>query len=232
MRKLLVVASMPGEFTGILAHARDARPARFGVDWARFARLGDDEWLMLANGAGPLRAHGAVKTALPEFPADALVSTGFCGALLPEMGLGEIVVATEVAGENGRFQAASPGSPKRYHQGVVRTIDHIAQSAEEKGRLRNTGACAVEMEAAAVAEQAAIQGLPFYCVKAITDLAGENLANNLNGALRSDGHFDTIRILGSTMRRPLVRLPELFRLRKRSVWAAHALGEFFADCRF
>ena len=38
-------------------------------------------------------------------------------------------------------------------------------------------------------------GLPFYCVRAVTDLADESLANDFNRALRPDGHFDTISIL-------------------------------------
>ena len=230
--RLLVVASMPLEFSGILGRARNARGVSAGADWARTLRLGEDEWLLVANGAGPSRARIAVEAALAGFRADGLVSTGFCGSLAPELGLGEIIVATEVTGDAGSLPAALPASSKPHHRGVVRTIDHIAQTAEEKRKLWATGAVAVEMEAAAVASQAVRNGLPFYCVKAVTDLAGEDLANDLNGALRDDGHFDTIRILGSTLRQPLVRMPELFRLRKRSVRAARALGEFFADCRF
>ena len=50
------------------------------------------------------------------------------------------------------------------------------------------------MEAAGVAERAAALGLPFYCIKAVTDLAGETMANDFNAALRSDGHFDTMKV--------------------------------------
>ncbi len=88
------------------------------------------------------------------------------------------------------------------------------------------------MEAAAVAERALARGIPFYCVKAVSDLADETLANDLNAAMRPDGHFDTIKVLGSTLRHPLVRVPELLRLRRRSARAAICLGDFFADCRF
>jgi nucleoside phosphorylase len=116
--------------------------------------------------------------------------------------------------------------------GVVCSIDHIAQTSEEKSRLRSSGACAVEMEAAGVAERAKALGLPFHCVKAVTDLAGETMANDFNSALRSDGHFDTMLILRRSFRYPTARLPELIRLRNRCVRAAHVLGEFFADCRF
>jgi hypothetical protein len=88
------------------------------------------------------------------------------------------------------------------------------------------------MEAAGVAQRAHTLGLPFFCIKAVTDLACETMANDFNAVLRSDGRFDTIKILASSLRHPSVRLPELFRLRKRSIQAARSLGDFFADCRF
>jgi hypothetical protein len=88
------------------------------------------------------------------------------------------------------------------------------------------------MEAAGVAQRAQSLGLPFFCIKSVTDLAGETMANDFNAVLRSDGHFDTIKLLASSLRDPWVRLPELFRLRSRGLLAARSLGDFIADCRF
>ena len=230
--KLLVLAAEPRELRGILARAGDARKAQVGVDWSRSATLGGHELLLVANGAGPARAAATVDRAAAAFRPDVMVCTGFCGALDEKLDVAEVVVATEVVGANGRFVALAPGTSLTHHVGVVLTIDHVAQTSAEKRRLREAGSTVVDMEAAAVAERAAAMGLPFYCIKAVTDLAGEDLANDLNAALRSDGHFDTIGILGSILGRPLVRLPELLRLRHRSARAARALGDFFADCRF
>ncbi|MFY9727011.1 MAG: hypothetical protein WB579_01975 [Bryobacteraceae bacterium] len=229
--KLLVVTAEAREVRGILAHARGAHAAQVGADWARSAVLGEYDVLLVANGAGPVRASAAVDRAAAFLP-DAVVCTGFCGALDEKLGLASVVVATEVIGANGRLNALSPHASLPHHHGVVLTIDHVAQSAAEKRSLRQSGAAAVDMEAAAVAGRAADLGFRFFCIKAVTDLAGEDLANDLNAALRPDGHFDTIRILGSISGRPLVRLPELLRLRHRSARAARALGDFFADCRF
>jgi hypothetical protein len=88
------------------------------------------------------------------------------------------------------------------------------------------------MEAAAVAERANVRSLPFYCIRVVSDLACEDMANDFNKALRSDGHFATMNILAGTLRKPLVRLPELLRLRSRCARAARLLGDFIADCRF
>jgi adenosylhomocysteine nucleosidase len=102
----------------------------------------------------------------------------------------------------------------------------------EKRALGADGHAVVEMEAGGVAQRAAALGLPFYCVRAVTDLASEELANDFNSALRSDGRFATMRIFRHALSRPAVRLPELLRLRQNCVRAAQTLGDFFADCQF
>ena len=230
--RLLLIASARMEFRGIPTSAEQERPARLPVDWARFARLGGHELLLVANGAGARRAASAVDAAADLFHPDAVVSTGFCGALDPQFRVADVVVATSVVSADRSYQALPVSSTTPHHAGVVCSIDRVAQTAEEKRRLRAGGAIAVEMEAAGVAARAESRGLPFYCIRVVTDLAGENMANDFNAVLRADGHFDTMIILREALRRPLARLPELCRLRQRSVRAARALGDFFADCRF
>ncbi len=88
------------------------------------------------------------------------------------------------------------------------------------------------MEAAGVAARVEALALPFYCIRGVSDLAGEDMANDFNRTLTPDGHFDTMKLLQDSFRSPLARIPELLRLRKRCVRAAQALGDFFADCRF
>jgi adenosylhomocysteine nucleosidase len=229
---LLVVTSEPMELRGLLARATAVRKPEVKADWARAASLGGHDLFLVANGAGRERARAAVDAALAALRPDAFVSTGFCGAVEPGMEPAQIVVATKVAYGDAAYTPAPLHSDFPHRTGVVRTIDHIAQTAEEKRFWRSTGAIAVEMEAAAVAERAVAAGLPFFCVKAISDLANETLQIDLNGALRPDGHFDTMRVLGSTLRHPLARVPELVRLWRRSGRAANYLGDFFADCRF
>jgi adenosylhomocysteine nucleosidase len=216
------------EYRGMLARATDIRPEPLPLDFARRARLGDNQVLLVANGVGWKRAAAAVAAA-DGFAPEAIVSTGFCGALDEKLRVGDVLAATCVS-SNGREHRAQPLNAP--YAGIVCSIDHVAQSAEEKRQLRQSGASAVEMEAAGVAEFARARTLPFYCVRAVTDLAGETMSNDFNGALRCDGHFDTMSILRGALRRPTIRLPELIRLRCRCVRAAEALGKFFAGCRF
>ena len=229
------MASDPMEFCGIVAHVEHPQPAQVPVDWTRSATLAGHVVLLAANGVGWSRAGAAVDAAV-SFRPDAVVSTGFCGALDPGLNIADVVVATCVRkhardAEDLEYKTHT-GKNACGTSGVICSIDHVAQTSEEKSRLRSSGACAVEMEAAGVAERAKALGLPFYCVKAVTDFAGETMANDFNSALRSDGHFDRMLILRRSLRHPTVRLPELLRLRNRCVRAARALGDFFADCRF
>lgn len=222
---LLLVAADPMEFAGLTKFCKQTRPAALPVDWARAAELNGRRILMIANCAGASRAAQAVDAA-PG--ADAVVSTGFCGALDPALAIGDIFVATTVGG----VPIASPQSSRPHASGVLASIDHVAQTAEEKRQLRAAGASAVEMEAAGVMQRCRARRLPFFCVRSITDLAGETFANDFNRALRPDGHFATMQLLRSAICRPVSRLPELVRLRKRCAVAAHTLGEFLADCRY
>jgi adenosylhomocysteine nucleosidase len=230
--KLLLIASAPMEFQGILARCERAQPVRMPVDWARSARLGSHEVMLAANGAGPRRAAAALDAATAIMRPDLVVSTGFCGALDPRLEVADVVAATGVASGDIVYRAVPVAGGAACRAGLVCSIDRVAQTAGEKLRLSSGGAIAVEMEAAGVAARAGLQELPFSCIRAVTDLAGESMANDFNAALREDGHFDTIKVLAGSLRHPFARLPELRRLRQRSIRAARALGDFLADCRF
>lgn len=235
--RILFVASEKMEFAGALACATGIRARHLSLHWAREARLGTHPALLAANGAGAERAAAAVDAACADFHPDAVVSTGFCGALDPELAVAAVVVASciqpwSVRGEGNRYPALPVRSALPFFSGPVCSINHVARTAGEKRHLRSSGACAVEMEAAGVAERARAHGLPFYCIRSVTDLADENFQNDFSNALRPDGQFDTICILTSALRRPAARLPELLRLRKRCVLASRVLGSFLANCDF
>lgn len=230
LMRVLFVASIPLEFRGLLAFVEGHRPFSMGIDWARAGKLNGNEVLLAAHGAGWNRAAAAVDAASGCFRADAVVSTGFCGALDPQLDIADVVVATSIT-PCGAKTAVLPRSSEAF-SGVIASIDHVAQTATEKKTLYAKGAIAVEMEAAGVAARAEAGNLPFYCVRAVTDTAGEDMANDFNVALRPDGHFDTMLVFRHALRHPAARFPELIRLRRNCERAAQTLGEFFADCRF
>jgi hypothetical protein len=88
------------------------------------------------------------------------------------------------------------------------------------------------MESAGVARAAEDLDVPFYCIRAVSDLAGEDFANDFNAALTPDGRFSILRLLAGAVSSPQVKLKELVRLQKRTTLASQKLGEFLAATEF
>jgi len=228
-----LIAAEPREFSGLLRFCTNVKRLGWPLHWARAAALNGCEVLLVANGAGGARAAEAVAVASSAGKLNWICSMGFCGALENGMHVGDIFVAERVEGSGVKYAASQPQSGQlRHRTGVVASIDRVAQTAQEKRELRATGASVVEMEAAGVARKAAELNLPFFCIRSVTDLAEESFHFDLNYALRSDGRFDTMRLIAAACRRPLSLLPELLRLWGRSRTASRTLGEFIASCRF
>jgi adenosylhomocysteine nucleosidase len=113
----------------------------------------------------------------------------------------------------------------------VISLDRVVRTADEKRRLHARGFLAVEMEAAAVAERAARWGVPFYCLRAVTDTAQQDLMIDLNAARDDQGQIRDGRVVVEALRRPW-SLPELFILWRRSHVAAESIGQLIVDSRF
>jgi adenosylhomocysteine nucleosidase len=111
------------------------------------------------------RAGGAIATG----PLRALVAAGFCGALRPELRVGDLVAAEEVRDEASgeRFAAdavllaAAPG-----RRGTLVSARRVARTPQERARLEGL---AVDLESAALARAARAAGLPFIALRAVTD---------------------------------------------------------------
>jgi adenosylhomocysteine nucleosidase len=106
----------------------------------------------------------------------------------------------------------------------------VAIDREEKARLSASGAIAVDMESFAVAERAEHLSVPFFCIKAVSDLANESFRIDLNAMRTPEGRIARGKIVLYVLTHPWM-LGELLRLRRRSQDAARALGEFLVSCR-
>lgn len=226
---ILFVAAEPRECEPWVARWEAVRPLSLPVHWARAGKWKGADMIAIANGAGPERARAAVQAS----PAPAAVcNIGFCGALDPSMSPGDIFVATEVRNGKRRYAAGVPSQAPAARSGVLASQPRIARTASEKRDLLNSGAFAVEMEAAGAARASEDLNVPFYCVRAVSDLADEDFANDFNVCLMPDGRFNVGRLLFNALKSPVRRFGELIRLSKRTALASRNLGEFLAHCDF
>jgi len=234
METLLLIAAEPMEFSGLLRRLPAPEPLRLPVDYASRIDAGDRCWLLVANGPGPRLAAAAVEKAVADVRVDAIISTGFCGGLDPALEAGDVFVADAVLfGSATSSPASKPACSPRHTGGVIVCGDRVIQSVEEKQTVRHqTGASAVDMESGAVQARAHDAGVPFYCVRAVTDTAREGFVLDFNSARDGEGRFIRGRILKAALRRPLKGAPELFRLMRRARLAAEALGGFLTACEF
>ena len=219
MRTWLVVAAEAREFKGILKRFGPA--AKIDANGARFARevLKDgDRWWLVANGPGQRCVEEVLRQ---KMDVNGIVNTGFCGALDPALRIGDIVVWGDVP------------CKARFVTGEISSSDRVVVTVDEKRRLREkTGAIAAEMEAGAVKRIAEAWGVPFYCVRAVSDTANEDMPLDFNSYRDSAGRFSLPRIALAAVSRPFTRIPALKRLEANCNVASESLGAFFADCRF
>jgi adenosylhomocysteine nucleosidase len=238
---ILFVASAGFELKPLAGRLTGLRSLKWPLDYAEEGVWDGKRYLLTANGPGPKLAAQCVEvalraTAMAELSAsklDVVVSTGLCGALDPSLTFGEIVAAEKVlAQESGQSSAALlPASEQPYRKGDIVSADQVAGTVEAKRKLTESGACAVEMEAAGVARKATAARLPFCCIKVVSDTADEEFVMDFNQLRATDGRFSRGKIVFQALTHPNT-VPRLLTLRRRSHQAASALGVFLASCRF
>jgi adenosylhomocysteine nucleosidase len=218
----LIAAAEKREFDGILKRLGTGKPYDWpGADFAREIIRPQDRWLLVATGPGP-RLVERVLSHRPG-PVDGVASVGFCGALDPALGIGDIVVTGE------RLRGAS----RSFVQGRALCLDRVAVTAAEKRRLReSTGAAVIEMESDAVWALAREWGVPFRAVRSVSDTADEDMPLDFNRYRDQEGGFSRARIARAALRPPFRAIPGLLRLNRNCRRASESLGEFLADCQF
>lgn len=228
---VVAVAAEAREFAGLRRRAGAVTAlAGWKVGQAWLAEVGAARWLLAANGPGRLAGLAAAE-ALAIAHAGCVVSMGLCGALDKALEPGAVVQAREVIdGQGGRWAVGvvQGGGP------VVRalSVDRVAVSAGEKRRLgAESGAAIIEMEAAEVAARAAESGVPFYCLKAVSDGADEELPMDFNRFRDSEGRFSRLRIGAACALRPWLA-PALLRFDRQCCRSSERLGECLVHARF
>jgi nucleoside phosphorylase len=230
---LLVIAADRREFAGFEPSRWNLTPAAIGVRWAAAGVLNGSPVLLAANGPGKQNALAALEQICAARTVAAVVSTGFAGGLAPELCVGDVFLAETVLefGAAVEYSVRLPECAVPASRGRLLTVDTVAQDAAAKARLRELGADAVDMEAAALARGAQARRLPFYCVRAISDDARTSFEVDFNAARRADGTFSGWRIAAQAglSRR---RWRHLLDLKRAGEQASRTLATVFERCSF
>ncbi len=234
-RVLLVVSGDRRELTGFGEPGNGLTLFSFGVRWSAWANLNGRRVLLIAHGPGRENAAQGVELACRNFDVGAMVSAGYVGALDPELKVGATLIVHRIIQFNPRVEYAvrlpvCSGEP-RPRAATLLTIDEVVQDPGKKAQLRGTGAAAVDMEASAVAAEAVGRGLPFYCLRAVSDEADASLLIDWNRARRRDGTFSRRHVITQAAVRPW-RWRQWQALRRDGLKASTALGRLFRQCRF
>ena len=229
---ILMVAAEAREFDGLTGR-RATRSLGWDLQFARETELNGKRAVLVAHGAGMRMAGLAADVARRSVCPEAVVSTGYCGALDPQLYTGDLFVASSVIDrEHGVTYPCATGDLAPCERGALVSVDRVACTPADKRDLRSTGARTVEMEAAAVAARAQTWAVPFYCIRSVSDSAGDSFGIDFNRMRDGDGRFSRSRIVMSALARPWSRIPALIRLDSNCREASKSLGEFLANCRF
>ncbi len=225
----ILVAALPGELGPLTRGWRRVRGPRVEVrrepSGAAYAA-----WA----GMGPVAADRAWTAASAEGEPRWAASLGWAGALDPELEPGRAFWVSEVvdARDGTRYPACAPPGAGR---GLVLVSAAGVAAPREKARLRRDhGAHLVDLEAATVARLARERGLPFACLKGVSD-GPETALPDLGPHLDPDGSFHAAAFAARAALAPWA-WPGLLRLARDSREAARGmarlLGPKLADPAF
>lgn len=110
-----------------------------------------------------------------EDPLRVLVAAGFAGALRPGLAVGELVSGENVSAPALLAVAREVLAGERWHVGGLGTAAATVETAAAKAALHaETGALAVDMETAWIAEACARAGVPMLSLRVISDAADQD----------------------------------------------------------
>jgi adenosylhomocysteine nucleosidase len=228
-----------GIVSALAAEARTLGPA--AAHGTELRRLADGTWLAV-SGIGPAAAAAAARR-LVLAGASGLASYGMAGGLDPTLICGSVLLPEEVTtGDRERANARWPTSPQWRNRlssalppscivwgGALLTSERpLGHPAIKAAAWRRTGAAAVDMESAAIAQVASQAGLPFVALRVIVDTAADELpraviAASVGGRLRIGP------LIGNLARAPgdvaaLIGLAARYRIARRVLASLVAAG--------
>ena len=119
--------------------------------------------IIARSGMGTENSRKTAERIINEFHPDVIISAGFCGALVDDLKIGDVVVSD--LKDRKLFCSAKP----------------LFTCEDKTAAFHREGAIVVDMESSGVAEAAAAAGVRFLAVKAVSDTLLEELPRSILG---------------------------------------------------
>ncbi|MGD0731611.1 MAG: nucleoside phosphorylase [Terracidiphilus sp.] len=217
MTRTAIIAAMPDELKPLVrgwAHQR-----RGHVHLWRWTFDGG-EWVAACGGAGAEAGTRAFAEIEHDGAIDRAISAGWVGALRAHHTPGHAYPVAGVIDARTGERFSVSGNPDGCW---VVTSPRVAD-AQEKLRLATTyNADLVDMEGAIVARLAAMRGIPFHCVKAVSDGLNARLPD-FNPFITADGQFKMARFVVFALLRPW-HWPALAQMGENSSKASQSIAK-------
>jgi adenosylhomocysteine nucleosidase len=221
MTRVAIIAAMPGELKP-LVHGWPHSTRNNIQFWAQ--RSEEEEWIAACAGSGQSAATRAFAAIEDGGPIDLVFSIGWAGALTSSLAPG---TAHNIAGaidiRTGERFACDAGAGERW----LVTSPIVAGEAEKQRLAAAYKADLVDMEAAAIARLALMRGIPFYCIKGVSDGFRDKLPD-FNRFIRADGRFDLTGMVLFSILRPW-HWPSLMRMGENSRKASLGIRDCLLD---
>ncbi len=175
---------------------------------------------VLITGMGARNAEREVRGALDRVSPRTVFSSGFAGALNPDLRVGDVL-----------FNVATTRScllPRLNSLGAKPATflceRRVASTVQEKLALRARSGCdVVEMESKIISEVCASHGIECVTLRAVSDSAHEDLPLDFNALMTSEQRLSPVRLAFAIAGAPQ-KIPALVRLGKNSALAAEQLA--------
>ena len=219
--RVAIIAAMRAELKLLVCNWQHQRSN--GVDLWRW-RFDGGEWIAACSGAGVNAATRAFAEVEKFGPITTAISTGWAGALREELVAGQAYDVTTVidARTGERFVTAGPPNDC-----WLVTSPRVADATDKKRLASTYHAALVDMEAAGIARLARMRGIPFYCIKGISDGYNDQLPD-FNNFISPGGQFKLIRFMVFALLRPW-HWPALIRMGENSRRAARSIAQSVLD---
>jgi nucleoside phosphorylase len=164
-----------------------------------------------------------------------VISAGYSGSLQEHLKIGDVVLANEVVDvDGGRCPVTWPEElpagewrPPLIRGRVLTARRLIGDPAEKRALGNRLEALAVDMESAIIARACSRAGIPFGCVRAISDEAQTPISQELVSLLSSD-RVSALRAMTAVLRSPGLAF-QMWRLARATRLASLQLGKALGE---